>query len=100
MREWIINDVLILPEEVDSIEREAKLAAKQAKERAWKAFMDDVRKDQFVVSEILGKAIKQSSNGPAIANIREDLVKAVNPTRLETMKAAKQTIRVLAKGNV
>ncbi|MDH4297038.1 MAG: thiamine pyrophosphate-dependent enzyme [Cyclobacteriaceae bacterium] len=97
MREWIINDVLILPEEVDAIEREAKLSAKQAKERAWKEFMNDVRKDQHVVTEILGKAIKQSSNGRAISNIREDLVKAVNPTRLETMKAAKQTVRLLAK---
>ena len=46
MREWIINEVLILPEEVDSIEKEAKLSARQAKDRAWRAFMDDVRNDQ------------------------------------------------------
>lgn len=97
MREWIIEEVLILPEEVDAIEREAKLSAKQAKERAWRAFMDDVRKDQLIVTEILDKAIVQSSQGQTITDIREDLVKTINPTRLETMKAAKQTIRLLAK---
>lgn len=96
MREWIINDVLILPEEVDAIEKEAKLAARQAKERAWKAFMDDVRKDQRLVTAILDKAIPVSKKGQAIAEIREDLVKAINPTRLETMRAARQTIRLMA----
>jgi 2-oxoisovalerate dehydrogenase E1 component len=95
MKEWIINDVLILSEEVDAIEKEAKLSAKQAKERAWKAFMDDVRKDQRAVTGILEKAIGLSKRGTEISLIREDLVKAINPTRLETMRAARQTLRVL-----
>ncbi len=60
MREWIISEVMILPEEVDAIEREAKVSARQAKERAWKAFNNDVRKDQTKVTEILDKAIQQS----------------------------------------
>jgi len=96
MREWIINDVLILPEEVDAIEQEAKLSAKQAKERAWKAFMEDVRKDQRIVTGILERAVSLSKRGPAIALIKEELVKAINPTRLETMRAAKQAARLLA----
>ncbi len=95
MREWIINDVLILPEEVDAIEKEAKLSAKQAKERAWKAFMDDVRKDQRIVTDILKRASVDSKNSNGISNVIEDLVKAINPTRFETMRAAKQAIRLL-----
>lgn len=95
MREWIINDVLILPDEVDDIEKEAKQSAKQAKEKAWKAFMDDVRKDQRIVTAILDKAIAMSQSSAEIRSIREDLVKAINPTRLETMRAAKQTLRLL-----
>jgi len=95
MREWIINEVLILPEEVDAIEREAKLSAKQAKERAWRAFMDDVRKDQTLVSKIINRAIEQSKRGASLEPIRDDLNKAINPTRLETMRAAKKAIRLL-----
>jgi hypothetical protein len=57
MREWIISEVMILPEEVDAIEKEAKASARQAKERAWKAFANDVRKDQLIVTQILEKAI-------------------------------------------
>jgi len=95
MREWIINEVMILPEEVDAIEREAKLSAKQAKERAWRAFMDDVRKDQLLVSRIINKAIEQSKRGASLEPIRDELSKAINPTRLETMRAAKKAIRLL-----
>ncbi|AYB35625.1 transketolase [Chryseolinea soli] len=100
MREWIINEVMILPEEVDDIEKEARQAAKQAKERAWKAFMDDVRKDQNVVNEILDKAAEQGSHQEEILRIKEDLAKAINPTRLETMRAAKLTLRLLYQESI
>ena len=95
MREWIIDEVMILPEEVDAIEREAKQMAKEAKERAWKAFMDDVRKDQTLVLSILEHAEQQSPAAETIAQIREELVKSVNPTRMETMRAARKTLRLL-----
>jgi len=100
MREWIVEDVMILPEDVDAIEREAKQAAKEAKERAWKAFMDDVRKDQTRVLSILERAEQQSAAAEAIAPVREELVKAVNPTRMETMRAARKTLRLLRYENV
>ncbi|HEY5747723.1 MAG TPA: thiamine pyrophosphate-dependent enzyme [Chryseolinea sp.] len=100
MREWIINEVMILPEEVDDIEKEARQAAKQAKERAWKAFMDDVRKDQNVIIEILDRAAEQSAHNEEIFRIKEDLVKAINPTRMETMRAAKLALRLLYQESV
>ncbi len=99
MREWIINEVLVLPEEIDAIEKEAKASARQAKERAWKAFASDVRKDQFRVTAILEKAVQQSKNGTEILSIKNDLTKAINPTRLETMRAAKKAIRLLLEDN-
>lgn len=95
MREWIINDVLILPEEIDSIEKEAKQAAKQAKDRAWKAFTEDIKKDQHYVTKLLTELEKESKHDAAIEEIRVDLTKAINPTRLETMRAARRALRVV-----
>jgi 2-oxoisovalerate dehydrogenase E1 component len=100
MREWIISEVMILGDEVDAIEREAKASARQAKERAWKAFNSDVRRDQTNVTAILEKAIQQSDRGAEILDIKNDLVKSINPTRLETMRAAKKAIRYLVNNNV
>ncbi len=94
MRDWIINEVLILPEEVDDIEKEAKQSAKEAKERAWKSFMDDVRKDQYVITDLLNKSIAMSSNQEIMA-LKDELSNAINPTRMETMKAARKALRII-----
>ncbi|SKC57610.1 Pyruvate/2-oxoglutarate/acetoin dehydrogenase complex, dehydrogenase (E1) component [Ohtaekwangia koreensis] len=93
MREWIINDVMVLPEDVEAIEKEAKQAAKQARDRAWKAFTEDVRKDQTVISAILDKAETLSKHSEAITHVKNELISTINPTRLETMKAARKAIR-------
>lgn len=93
MREWIINDVMVLPEEVDAIEKEAKQSAKQARDRAWRAFMEDVRKDQEVVVALVEKA--EEFNAAAVADLKNELSTAINPTRLDTMRTARRLLRAL-----
>ena len=95
MREWIINDVMVLPEEVDSIEREAKLSAKEARDKAWKAFMQDMKKDQVFVTESIIQAEGESPEKTELEEIRMELTKTINPTRLDTMRAAKKALRTL-----
>jgi 2-oxoisovalerate dehydrogenase E1 component len=100
MREWILEEVLILPEEVDQIEKEARQSARQAKEKAWKAFTEDIRKDQNYVIRLLTAAEKESKFATTLEEIRIDLIKAINPTRLETMRAAKRALRTLREENI
>lgn len=101
MREWIIDEVMILSEEVDAIEKEAKQAAKQGRDRAWKAFMDDIKRDLNIVNQILLNAESESSElASEIEEIRLELSKAINPTRLDTMRAAKRALRVLRTQNI
>src|SRR5690606_12181641 len=69
MREWIINEVMVLPEEVDAIEQEAKRAAKQARDNAWQAFTEDIQKDQTFIMELLSEAGQESSEKPALEEI-------------------------------
>jgi pyruvate/2-oxoglutarate/acetoin dehydrogenase E1 component len=95
MREWIIDEVMILPEEVDAIEKEARQSAKQARDRAWKAFMEEIKKDQTTLADILVKIESQSAKANDIEDIRIELVKTINPTRLDAMKAAKKALRIL-----
>src|SRR5687768_4106693 len=95
MREWIIREVMVLPEEIDSIESEARQSAKDARDRAWKAFMEDIRKDQHFVTETIIKAEEESPEKTGFEEIREELAKTINPTRLDTMRAAKKALRLL-----
>ena len=101
MREWIIDEVMVLPEEIDAIEKEAKQSAKQARDRAWKAFMEDIKKDQHTIARVLERAEKESSRAGEIEEVRIELIKTINPTRLDTMRAAKRALRILRnEGNI
>lgn len=95
MREWIINDVMVLPEEVDSIEKEAKRSAKEARDSAWKAFMEDISRDQVFITNTIQEAEAESPEKPALEEIRTELTKTINPTRLDSVKAAKRALRLL-----
>jgi 2-oxoisovalerate dehydrogenase E1 component len=90
MREWIIEEVMILPEEVEAIEKEAKQAAKQARENAWKAFMNDIKIDQRLIADILHK-----TGDEEIIRIGQELLKTINSTHLDNVKAAKKGLRLL-----
>lgn len=100
MREWIIEEVLVLPEDVDAIEKEAKLSAKQARDRAWKAFMEDIKKDQDALDSILKKAVQESSYASELEELRVVLSKTINPTRLDSMKAARKALRTMRHENI
>lgn len=96
MREWIIDEVMVLPEEVDSIEREAKRAAKQARDNAWKAFMAEINEDQVYITGLITQAESETAEkAAALEEIRMELSKTINPTRLDTMRAAKKSLQVL-----
>ncbi len=93
MREWIIDQGIALPEELEGLEKEAKASAKAAKDSAWKAFTIDTQKSQRKLMPLLAKA---SENFPEITDIKKQLEQTVNPERLDSVKAAKKALRVLA----
>lgn len=95
MREWIIEEVLILPEEIDAIEKEAKHSAKAAKDRAWKAFNDDIKKDQKIIISLLVKAAGENRMRAQMLQLKHDLERTVNAVRLDTMKAARKALVLL-----
>jgi 2-oxoisovalerate dehydrogenase E1 component len=91
MREWIIEDVMVLQEEVDAIEKEAKQVAKQARENSWKSFTKDIKSDQQIIADIL----QRIAGNEEIQKIRQELLKTINATHLDNVKAAKKALRLL-----
>ncbi len=95
MKQWILEDVLVVPEELEEIEKEAKQAARDAKEKAWKAFNNDIQNEFKEVLGILGRAAEQSNKKEEIEEIKNQLEKTINPIRSDNMRAAKKTLRFL-----
>jgi pyruvate/2-oxoglutarate/acetoin dehydrogenase E1 component/TPP-dependent pyruvate/acetoin dehydrogenase alpha subunit len=92
LREWIIEQGFASADEMDKIEKEAKARAKQARDSAWKAFVDDMNRDHQSLLKLLEEA---SDLNPAIEDIRRTLRETINPMRLDDAKAAKAAFRLL-----
>ena len=99
MKHWIIEEVNVVPEELEEIEKEAKQAARDAKEKAWKAFNGDLQKEVKNVLGILASAIESSSKREELEEIKIQLEKTINPVRLDSMKAAKRALRLMRDEN-
>lgn len=95
MKQWIIDEVNVVPEELEEIEKEAKQAAREAKEKAWKAFNSDIQKDVKEVVAILNSAVENSVKREELEEIKIQLEKTINPVRLDAMKAAKKALRLM-----
>ncbi|WP_420315651.1 alpha-ketoacid dehydrogenase subunit alpha/beta [Ekhidna sp.] len=95
MRKWIEKEKIASPEDLDVIEKEAKVAAKQAKDTAWKEYIQDIKKDVEEVISLIEKAAISSSSKVEISKIAEVLRKELNPEKSHIIKAAKKTLRIL-----
>lgn len=94
MREWIESESLATASELDELEKEAKAKAKKAKELSWKAFIDDIKKDQQEALDLIGKVANTSASKPKIEAIATELRKALNPEKTDVMRAARKTLRI------
>lgn len=96
LRQWLLENGVASTEELVEIEKEAKAVAKAAKDVAWKSFNEEIQKDQKKLEKIL---VKASEEAPAIEEIFKELKKTINPLRMDSMRAAKRTIRKLTNTN-
>ena len=92
LRQWILEKGIASIEELIELERGAKLTAKAAKETAWKVFNEDIQKEQKSLEQILKAATEEFAE---ISDILLELKRTINPLRLDSMKAAKRSARVL-----
>ena len=92
MRKWMLEKEIASPEELDTIEKKAKVTAKSAKDAAWKEFNKDIQEANIPLMAILTKLCDDK---PRIKTILEEFKSTINPLRLDGVKAAKRAIREL-----
>ncbi|WP_370087390.1 thiamine pyrophosphate-dependent enzyme [Ekhidna sp.] len=97
MREWIQGEKIATSEELDQLEKDAKQAAKQAKDAAWKAYSADIKKDVEEALNLIDKAGISSSKKSEIVKISDELRKELNPEKSHIIKASKKVLRLLKK---
>ncbi len=100
MREWILNEGHATSEELDEIQKEAKLRARKAKENAWKAFRKDLREAEEETAALLDEAIGQLSSPGALKEIKNQLESVVNPIRMDSIRALRKALRAIRNESI
>jgi 2-oxoisovalerate dehydrogenase E1 component len=90
MRQWILENDLASPEELDTIEKEAVIKVKQAKKAAWENYQSPIKKmrDEFVnmvnISECQCRKVEK------IENLMHELKQTGEPIRKDVVSTAKK----------
>lgn len=96
MREWMIETALATPEQLDEIEKQAKVRVREAKNNAWQAFQADIIS---VRDELVGILRQQEDLNNEISAIAEALSQNREPLRRDVAEAARKALRILRSSN-
>jgi 2-oxoisovalerate dehydrogenase E1 component len=92
MRSWILATGLAGAEELDTIEREARDAAREAQHRAWDAFQESLRGEQRAFVALAGAVAAASPAGERIAGVVQKLERTQPLLRRQVQAAAHEVL--------
>lgn len=98
-RQWILANGYATNDELESVETEAKQAAKEARISAWNAYQQSMKSDFDEAVELLQQAARHHSKSADLMAIREELRKTVTPLRRDAVSAVRKAIRLLRTDN-
>lgn len=90
MRQWIIENALADASELDAIEEQAKIKVKEAKQRAWDAYLAPIKEMVSETADVLGTSGNEKAEKLAI-----ELISIREPMRRDVMKALTHSLFAL-----
>jgi pyruvate/2-oxoglutarate/acetoin dehydrogenase E1 component/TPP-dependent pyruvate/acetoin dehydrogenase alpha subunit len=94
MREWIIEMELASPQDLDTIQEEAKKVALNGQKNAWRKYNDPIQDEMLRLTAILEVCIQESQN-PELPTILANFKKIIDPVRRDAIITAKSFLRSL-----
>lgn len=95
MKQWILEEGISTPQDLEKLEKEAKSKAKKARDNAWKAYTNEIKEDLDQACELIGKAALASDSNKALQQIKNDLKSTLNPFKADIVKAVRKSFRHL-----
>lgn len=92
MREWVIEQRIATPGELDQIERNAKKLVENTRTKAWKAFTLPIYKERQTVAELVEEMEATSVHREKLRAIRKRLSEKQTPSRRDIMEAIRNVL--------
>ena len=94
-REYLLKKEVVSEADLDEIEREVKQEVKEAKDRAWKAFSDDIKAELNEAVALINEAALNSAQGGYLLQLAGELAKAINPIRKDVVSTVRKALLAL-----
>jgi pyruvate/2-oxoglutarate/acetoin dehydrogenase E1 component/TPP-dependent pyruvate/acetoin dehydrogenase alpha subunit len=95
MRQWILDNGIATAEELDAIEKEAVNRVKEAKKKAWRNYIQPLRKKRDEFLQMADITTCRCAKTSKIDAIKQDLAKVETPIRKEIMSSGKKILRLI-----
>ncbi len=88
MRQWMLAEDVATDAELAELERQAGEEVREAQRRAWKAFMEPIRREQGTLLGLIDAVAQESGRRDEVEAIATALGRIPNPVRRNLMSAA------------
>ncbi len=99
-KEWILSNGIASEEDLKHIEHEATEKVRQARQRAWDAYLASMKEDYDAALSGIERVAQESRNTEVVLGIYEQLKKTLNPYRTDAIKAVKKALRAVYDENL
>lgn len=100
MREWILQNALATEDELNKIEENAKQAVLDAKNAAWKAYLEPIKKEVSEVVALISDLEQSSARSSFITPVKNELTSLKDPIRKDIHSAVKKVLRLTKTENI
>ncbi len=95
MREWILENNMASPEELDSIEADAATAAKNARKTAWDNYMLPLKEKRNAFVKLVDITTCNCAKTDKIDSIKKELKMVADPIRKDIVSSARKILRLI-----
>jgi pyruvate/2-oxoglutarate/acetoin dehydrogenase E1 component/TPP-dependent pyruvate/acetoin dehydrogenase alpha subunit len=99
MRDWILNEAIAAPEELNEIEKYEKGCVLDARDRTWASLRNPIEKERSILLDLIRDAISSASNPTRLDAIRESLEQRKDPIRRDLMAGAGEVLIALPESD-
>lgn len=94
-REWIVEQKIAEPGELDQIDRNASKLVENMRLKAWKAFSLPIFRERQEVADLISSLEKSSSAAAELAEIRQGLMRKTTPFRRDIVAAVQRALLLI-----
>jgi 2-oxoisovalerate dehydrogenase E1 component len=99
MREWIIASAIANAEELNEIETNAKKSVREAKNEAWKEYLDVIKTELNEASELILQLASSSAYNENLIKSVNDLNSIPEPLRKDVISSVRKALRLTRNEN-